>query len=165
MSLPHWSPKVIVCDQLQIVCLSFSSVWVSIIKLYFFSILRYSDIRGFEFFLVLVLPLFSFVFALIVAFDYYSFFILLSLVFFVLVAVDVLIYDHLSVIQRFDVLWKWRWSLTFSFLDEALDNSNENESIKSCIVLLRLSQWSAFPVWHLLYFANGLVVHLLGDFG
>jgi len=165
MGLPHRSSKVIVSDQLQIVCLSFSSVWVSIVKFDFFSVLWSPDVWGFELFLIFVLPLFPFILALIVAFDNYPFFILLSSVFFVNIAVNVLVYDHLSVIQSFDKLWKRLGSLTFSFLDEAFDNSDENESIESCIVLLRLSERSAFPVWHLFNFANGLVVHLLGDFG
>ena len=37
--------------------------------------------------------------------------------------------------------------------DHLLYQNSKNPSIKSCIVLLRLTKWSVFPITHLFYFA------------
>ena len=73
---------------------------------------------------------------------------------------------HSAVVKGFNIFIEWGHLLVKrGFFPEPFDNINEDERVESCIMHLRLSQRSSFPVRHLFDFANTFGEDALGDLG
>jgi len=55
------------------------------------------------------------------------------------------------------MIFKHIYFLIFGFLFKNEDDFNKNLSIQWGIVCLWFSEWSSFPIWNLLYFAQALI--------
>ena len=80
------------------------------------------------------------------------------------IALVILVQDHVAVVEGFHSLLVWSHIILNSFLLEPSDNSDQNISIKSGIVLLGLSERSSFPIRHLLNLADGFLEYSLSNF-
>ena len=157
IALPHGGLQIVVGDQGCIVNLAFSSIRVAI-SLFLCLLLSI---------IFLVFPLLSLVFLWELIFVYDNFLISIVVCFGLIkvIAIVILGEDHLSIIQCFDKLLKWRHSILLGFFYQEFDNINHNVGIKSSIVLLRFSQGTPLPVGHLLDFTDALVEDLLSHLG
>jgi hypothetical protein len=68
--------------------------------------------------------------------------------------------NNLAIVKSLHELLKWWQVVLLGFIHQMLDNINQDESIKRAVVLLRLPEWSSFPVRHLFNFADRLVKDL-----
>lgn len=103
VGLPHGGSQIIICNQLQIIRLPFSSVRISIIELSPLPILSIAFTR-LHFAARLALPLFPLVFAVSVALYYDSLFLFLLASILFQITINIWIYDHLSVVEGFNEL-------------------------------------------------------------